>query len=72
MTIFLRQGGIMEKNILVPLDFSKVSEEVVRLADEWAQRNHATLHCLRVINHTLREVEGENRASFLEEFWVIM
>ena len=58
----------MGKNILVPIDFSKVSEEVVRLADEWAQRNHATLHCLRVINHTLREVEGESRASFLEEF----
>ena len=58
----------MGKKILVPIDFSDVSGEVVRLADEWAQRTQATLHCLRVISHALRNVEGESSASFAEEF----
>lgn len=38
----------MEKKILVPLDYSEVSNEVVMIADEWAKRNNASLHFLRV------------------------
>ncbi|MBF0280181.1 MAG: universal stress protein [SAR324 cluster bacterium] len=38
----------MEKRILVPIDYSQVCEEVVTLADEWAQRSNADLHFLRV------------------------
>lgn len=38
----------MEKRILVPIDYSDVSEEVVVIADKWAQRSNAALHFLRV------------------------
>ena len=38
----------MEKNIIVPIEFSDISKDVAKFADEWAQRTKAKLHFLHV------------------------
>lgn len=38
----------MQKQILIPIDYSDVSKEVVQIADEWGQREHANLFFLHV------------------------
>ena len=38
----------MEKNIIVPIDFSDISKDVAKSADEWAQRTKGKLHFLHV------------------------
>lgn len=50
----------MEKNILVPLDYSEINEEVVPIADKWAQRIQATLHFLHVSPPPMSGENDEN------------
>ena len=38
----------MEKNIIVPIDFSDISKDVALYADQWAQRTKGKLHFLYV------------------------
>lgn len=38
----------MEKNIIVPIDFSDISKDVALYADQWAQRTKGKLHFLHV------------------------
>ncbi len=49
----------MEKRILVPLDNTEISEDVIKLADEWAQNLDASLSFLHVINPSFSWLEEE-------------
>ena len=51
----------MPKQILVPLDFSEVSKQVVKIADEWGQRSNAQLYFFHTTPAT--EAEYEMRES---------
>ena len=42
-------GEKMERNILVPIDFSEINKPMVQIADEWAQRTGARLFFLHVV-----------------------
>lgn len=57
----------MEKRILVPLDYSEVSQEVVQIADQWAQRKNASLFFLHVDSEYMDNATV-NRESFLKQF----
>lgn len=48
----------MKKQILVPIDYSEVSRDVIQLADEWAQRMNAEILFLYVTHKG--ELPGEN------------
>ncbi|MBF0279702.1 MAG: universal stress protein [SAR324 cluster bacterium] len=51
----------MTKKILVPLDNSEISKELVKIADEWAQRSSAELFFLHVGTKEGKDGIEENR-----------
>ena len=40
----------MENIILVPLDNTEISEDLIKIADKWGQKTHSKLSFLHVIN----------------------
>ena len=62
----------MESRIIVPLDYDNLSGEVVKIADEWAQRTKTHLHFLRVDEDYFKN--GDVDLSVFEskfEIWII-
>ena len=57
----------MEKQILVPIDYSEGSAEVVKIADKWAHRTNKVLHFLNVEPSYLKE-NGAGRSTLLDRF----
>ncbi|MBF0277091.1 MAG: universal stress protein [SAR324 cluster bacterium] len=57
----------MKKRIIVPIDYSEVSKEVVKFADDYAQKTNANLYFLHIEPHHMLELEGD-QSSLLNHF----
>ena len=55
----------MEKRILVPIDYTDVSRDLVKIANAWSQRTNARLYFLHVYKESLGTHDDE---SFLRSF----